>query len=147
MTDPKSVRALFARAREVFGRLDLLFNNAGVSAPAIPFEDLSPAQWQAIVNTNLTGAFLCAQEAFRLRCAVPLLSPPDWAGCSARVSEQAEWDHDDGAWVRVRKRSRGRTADSQCEMRWTSRGRSYLDTEGRGGSRSPLPAVREFRRR
>jgi NAD(P)-dependent dehydrogenase (short-subunit alcohol dehydrogenase family) len=66
VTDPESVRALFLRTREVFGRLDLLFNNAGVSAPPIPFEDLSPTQWQAVVNTNLTGAFLCAQEAFRL---------------------------------------------------------------------------------
>ena len=93
MTDPKSVRALFARAREVFGRLDLLFNNAGVSAPAIPFEDLSPAQWQAIVNTNLTGAFLCAQKAFRLRCAAPLLRSPDSAAWAARVSERAGWDH------------------------------------------------------
>jgi NAD(P)-dependent dehydrogenase (short-subunit alcohol dehydrogenase family) len=66
VTDPESVRALFARTREVFGRLDLLFNNAGVSAPPIPFEDISMAQWQAVVSTNLTGPFLCAQEAFRL---------------------------------------------------------------------------------
>lgn len=66
VTDPASVRALFARTREAFGRLDLLFNNAGVSAPAIPFEELSLAQWQAAVNTNLTGPFLCAQEAFRM---------------------------------------------------------------------------------
>ena len=66
VTDPASVRALFARSREAFGRVDLLFNNAGVSAPAIPFEDLSLAQWQAAVNTNLTGPFLCAQEAFRM---------------------------------------------------------------------------------
>ena len=66
VTDPASVRALFARTREAFGRVDLLFNNAGVSAPAIPFEDLSLAQWQAAVNTNLTGPFLCAQEAFRM---------------------------------------------------------------------------------
>lgn len=66
VSDPASVRALFARTRATFGRLDLLFNNAGVSAPAIPFEDLSMAQWQAAVNTNLTGPFLCAQEAFRM---------------------------------------------------------------------------------
>jgi len=66
VTDPASVRGLFARTREAFGRVDLLFNNAGVSAPAIPFEDLSLAQWQAAVNTNLTGPFLCAQEAFRM---------------------------------------------------------------------------------
>ena len=66
VTDPASVRGLFARTREAFGRVDLMFNNAGVSAPAIPFEDLSLAQWQAAVNTNLTGPFLCAQEAFRM---------------------------------------------------------------------------------
>ena len=61
VTDPASVRALFTRTREVFGRLDLLFNNAGVSAPTIPFEDLSTSQWQTVVNTNLTGPFFCAQ--------------------------------------------------------------------------------------
>jgi NAD(P)-dependent dehydrogenase (short-subunit alcohol dehydrogenase family) len=65
VTDPDSVRRLFAQTREAFGRLDLLFNNAGISAPPIPLEELSVAQWQAVVNTNLTGPFLCAQEAFR----------------------------------------------------------------------------------
>jgi NAD(P)-dependent dehydrogenase (short-subunit alcohol dehydrogenase family) len=64
--DPSSVRALFAKARETFGRLDLLFNNAGISAPGIPLEDLTVDQWQASVDTNLTGAFLCTQEAFRI---------------------------------------------------------------------------------
>jgi NAD(P)-dependent dehydrogenase (short-subunit alcohol dehydrogenase family) len=64
--DPASVRALFAQTREAFGRLDVLFNNAGTSAPGIPLEDLSYAQWQAVVDTNLTGPFLCTQEAFRL---------------------------------------------------------------------------------
>jgi NAD(P)-dependent dehydrogenase (short-subunit alcohol dehydrogenase family) len=64
--DPSSVRALFARIREEFGRLDLLFNNAGAGAPAIPMEDLTYEQWMAVVNVNLTGAFLCAQEAIRL---------------------------------------------------------------------------------
>ena len=66
VSDPESVRALFARTREAFGRLDLLFNNAGTGAPGIPMEDLSYAQWQAVVNANLTGAFLCTQEAIRL---------------------------------------------------------------------------------
>ena len=64
--DPASVAALFARVEEAFGRLDLLFNNAGIGAPAVPLEDLSFEQWQAVVDTNLTGAFLCTQGAFRL---------------------------------------------------------------------------------
>jgi NAD(P)-dependent dehydrogenase (short-subunit alcohol dehydrogenase family) len=64
--DPAAVRALFAAALAHFGRLDLLFNNAGVGAPAVPIEDLSYEQWTAVVNTNLTGAFLCTQEAVRI---------------------------------------------------------------------------------
>jgi NAD(P)-dependent dehydrogenase (short-subunit alcohol dehydrogenase family) len=64
--DPASVRALFTQTKEAFGRLDVLFNNAGVSAPGIPLEDLSYEQWQAVVDTNLTGAFLCTQEAFKI---------------------------------------------------------------------------------
>ena len=64
--DPASVRALFARTREAFGRLDVLFNNAGGGAPPIPLEDLTYEQWQAVVNVNLTGAFLCTQEAFKI---------------------------------------------------------------------------------
>ena len=66
VTDPESIRALFTRTVEVFGRLDLLFNNAGMGAPAIPLEDLSVEQWRAVVDTNLTGSFLCTQEAFRI---------------------------------------------------------------------------------
>jgi NAD(P)-dependent dehydrogenase (short-subunit alcohol dehydrogenase family) len=64
--DPASVKALFARAKETFGRLDLLFNNAGIGAPAIPLEDLSYEQWKAVVDTNLTGTFLCTQEAIKI---------------------------------------------------------------------------------
>jgi NAD(P)-dependent dehydrogenase (short-subunit alcohol dehydrogenase family) len=64
--DPRSVNALFAAIRETFGRLDLLFNNAGIGAPGVPMEDLSYEQWNAVVSVNLTGAFLCAQEAIRL---------------------------------------------------------------------------------
>src|SRR3989338_10197627 len=64
--DPQAVRALFARTQEAFGRLDFLFNNAGLGAPAVPLEDLSYEQWRAVVDVNLTGAFLCTQEAFRI---------------------------------------------------------------------------------
>src|SRR5574341_338671 len=66
VSDPQSVRALFARTKEAFGRLDLLFNNAGSGAPGIPLEDLSYEQWKKVVDVNLTGAFLCTQEAFRM---------------------------------------------------------------------------------
>ncbi|MEO5698884.1 MAG: SDR family oxidoreductase [Casimicrobiaceae bacterium] len=61
-----SVRALFDKTRDTFGRLDLLFNNAGVGAPPVPMEDLAFAQWQAVVDINLTGAFLCTQAAIRV---------------------------------------------------------------------------------
>jgi NAD(P)-dependent dehydrogenase (short-subunit alcohol dehydrogenase family) len=60
------VTALFERTHDTFGRLDLLFNNAGIGARAVPLEDLTADEWQAVVDTNLTGAFLCTQEAFRL---------------------------------------------------------------------------------
>ncbi|MBH77181.1 MAG: 3-oxoacyl-ACP reductase [Dehalococcoidia bacterium] len=64
--EPGSVRELFDWTVDRFGRLDLLFNNAGIGAPAKPLEELTFAQWQAVVETNLTGAFLCTQEAFRV---------------------------------------------------------------------------------
>ena len=65
VSNPESVRALFARARAEFGRVDLLFNNAGVNAPDVPMEELSFEQWSSVVAVNLTGSFLCAQEAVR----------------------------------------------------------------------------------
>ncbi len=64
--DPASVKALFAAIRTAWGRLDFLFNNAGISAPGVPLEDISFEQWKAVVDVNLTGVFLCTQEAFRL---------------------------------------------------------------------------------
>jgi NAD(P)-dependent dehydrogenase (short-subunit alcohol dehydrogenase family) len=64
--DPASVEAFFAKIKEAFGRLDVLFNNAGVNAPGIPFEELTFEQWQRVVDINLTGSFLCAHAAFRL---------------------------------------------------------------------------------
>jgi NAD(P)-dependent dehydrogenase (short-subunit alcohol dehydrogenase family) len=66
VADPASVAALFAEVRRSFGRLDLLFNNAGTGAPAVPMEDLPLEQWRKVVDTNLTGAFLCTQEAIRI---------------------------------------------------------------------------------
>ena len=66
VADPSSVAALFEAVRERFGRLDLLFNNAGTGAPPVALEDLSLDQWKRVVDINLTGAFLCTQAAFRL---------------------------------------------------------------------------------
>jgi NAD(P)-dependent dehydrogenase (short-subunit alcohol dehydrogenase family) len=66
VTQPGSVRELFAQTRTTFGRLDLLFNNAGVGAVAMPVEDVSLEMWKNVVDTNLTGMFLCIQEAVRL---------------------------------------------------------------------------------
>jgi NAD(P)-dependent dehydrogenase (short-subunit alcohol dehydrogenase family) len=66
VTDPESIAALFARIAREFGRLDLLFNNAGTGAPPMPLEDLPVARWRTVIDTNLTGAFLCTQAAFRL---------------------------------------------------------------------------------
>jgi NAD(P)-dependent dehydrogenase (short-subunit alcohol dehydrogenase family) len=64
--NPDSVKSLFEQAHARFGRLDLLFNNAGSGTPPMPLEELSYAQWKAVVDVNLTGAFLCTQQAFRL---------------------------------------------------------------------------------
>jgi len=64
--DPEAVRALFARTVSAFGRLDLVFNNAGVNAPGIPLEDLDYESWRAVLDTSVTGAFLCTQEAFKI---------------------------------------------------------------------------------
>ena len=64
--DPESVKALFAKVKDTHGRLDLLFNNAGTNAPGIALEDLTFEQWTGVVNVNLTGVFLCTQEAFRI---------------------------------------------------------------------------------
>jgi NAD(P)-dependent dehydrogenase (short-subunit alcohol dehydrogenase family) len=66
VTDPAPVRELFAKTKDAFGRLDLLFNNAGISAPGKPLEELTYDQWKSVLDTNLTGAFLCTQEAFKI---------------------------------------------------------------------------------
>ena len=66
VSDPESVRALFAKVKETFGRLDILFNNAGAAAPAIPMEDLTFEQWNSVLAVNITGAFLCSQEAIKI---------------------------------------------------------------------------------
>ena len=66
VTDPASVAALFGAAKQAFGRLDLLVNNAGIGSPAVPLEEIPFEQWQKVVATNLTGTFLCTQEAFRI---------------------------------------------------------------------------------
>jgi len=66
VTDPDSVKALFAKTKETFGRLDLLFNNAGIGGGGFLLEDLPYERWQAVVSTNLTGSFLCTQEAFKI---------------------------------------------------------------------------------
>jgi NAD(P)-dependent dehydrogenase (short-subunit alcohol dehydrogenase family) len=64
--DPASIRALFAKAKETFGRLDVLFNNAGIGAPPVPFDELSIEKWKEVVDTNFTAAFICTQEAFKI---------------------------------------------------------------------------------
>jgi len=66
VTDPASVRSLFRRVKEFSDRLDVLFNNAGLGSPRVPLEDVTYEQWRAVVDVNLTGMFLCTQEAFRL---------------------------------------------------------------------------------
>jgi NAD(P)-dependent dehydrogenase (short-subunit alcohol dehydrogenase family) len=66
VSDPQSVTALFAAVQRRFGRIDMLFNNAGQNAPGVPFEDLPWEKWKSVVDTNLSGSFLCAQAAFRM---------------------------------------------------------------------------------
>ena len=66
VSDPESVRALFAKTTDAFGRLDLVFNNAGLNVPGVPIDELDVEKWKAVVDVNLTGTFLCIREAFRV---------------------------------------------------------------------------------
>src|SRR5882672_6529247 len=66
VNDPNSVRELFAKTKRAYGRLDLLFNNAGISGRDLPLEDLTYEEWKSVVDANLTGTFLCTQEAFKI---------------------------------------------------------------------------------
>jgi NAD(P)-dependent dehydrogenase (short-subunit alcohol dehydrogenase family) len=66
VSDPESIRALFAKTKDTFDRLDLLFNNAGIGAPPVPMEELPFEKWKAVVDTNLTGSFICTQEAIKI---------------------------------------------------------------------------------
>jgi NAD(P)-dependent dehydrogenase (short-subunit alcohol dehydrogenase family) len=66
VSDPEAIKSLFARAKKEFGRLDLLFNNAGIGAPAVPMEELPLETWKKVVDTNLTGMFVCTQEAIKI---------------------------------------------------------------------------------
>ncbi len=66
VADPDAVHNLFVRTKETFGRIDVLFNNAGIFGPSVLFEDIPYEEWKAVVDTNLTGTFLCALEAFRI---------------------------------------------------------------------------------
>jgi NAD(P)-dependent dehydrogenase (short-subunit alcohol dehydrogenase family) len=66
VADPASIKALFAKTKDTYGRLDLLFNNAGIGAPAMPIDEVPFERWQAVVATNLTGLFLCTQEAIKI---------------------------------------------------------------------------------
>jgi NAD(P)-dependent dehydrogenase (short-subunit alcohol dehydrogenase family) len=77
VANPNAVHNLFVRTKEAFGRIDVLFNNAGIFGPSVLFEDIPYEEWRAVVDTNLTGAFLCAREAFRImRGQHPMNSAP-----------------------------------------------------------------------
>ena len=117
VTDPESVKALFAKTKETFGRLDVLFNNAGGGAPPVLFEDLTYEQWQSVVDTNLTGVFLCTQEAFRV------MKAPDPDG---RAHHQQRLDLGARAAARTRRPTRRPSTRSPASPRRASLdGRKY----------------------
>ena len=82
VSDPAAIRALFAKSKEAFGRLDVLFNNAGIGAPAVPMEELPYETWKKVVDTNLTGVFVCTQEAIKIMKAQN--PPADASSTTAR---------------------------------------------------------------
>ena len=90
-TDPAQVKALFDATREKFGRLDVLFNNAGTGAPAIPMDELTFEQWKAVVDINLTAVFLCTQQAFKLMKSQSPRGGRPARPCSPPAAVRARW--------------------------------------------------------
>jgi NAD(P)-dependent dehydrogenase (short-subunit alcohol dehydrogenase family) len=151
--DPAAVHALFAKVKETFGRLDVLFNNAGTGAPPIPLEDLTYSQWQAVVDANLTGAFLCLQQAFKLmksqsprggriinNGSISAHAPrPRSARCSRSACR--------GGWRAADRPSSGRAAAGRSRRDRPMIVRQSIGMAWRAGARTPASTRRTVRRR